>query len=408
MTSRLAWRSLWRNRRRTLITILSIGLGLSVAIFFIALGEGVYDQIVNDAVRMQAGHITLEHPDYTIAPAVDLMISGVEGLRRNIEAMDSVERTKLLVLGQGVAMSGAGGVGVSIMGVEPSMELKTSPLARRMVAGEYLKDDDMRMAVVGALLAKRLKLKEGSKLVLTTNNACGELVEELYRVRGIFSMGSDEIDGYLIQIPLSAARGLFGLSPDSATQLGVILKRADAQQEVLGAIEALVDTRKIGVFPWQTVLPELAAYIRIDRASNWVFQGLLFVIILFTIFNTLLMSAVEREHEFAVLLALGTPLVQLKRQMFMESVYIGLMGCALGAFLGGAASLAMERWGLDFGFLLPEGVTISGFTISTRIYAQLTTAMLFGVAGIVLGATLFLSFAPMRRVGRLNIAEMLR
>ena len=174
MISRLAWRSIWRNKRRTLITTVSIGLGLAIAIFFIAMAEGVYSQVVNDAVRMQAGHITLENPGYQRAPTVDLRIAGVEDLRHRIENIEAVELTKLLIWGQGVVNSGSGAVGVSVMGVEPHVELKTSPLALHIEAGEYLNDDDDRKAVIGAHLAEQLKLKLGSKMVLTTNNVDGQ------------------------------------------------------------------------------------------------------------------------------------------------------------------------------------------------------------------------------------------
>jgi ABC-type lipoprotein release transport system permease subunit len=374
--------------------MVSIGLGLSIAIFFISMAEGVYSQVVNDGVRMQAGHITLEHPAYQAAPAVDLWIGDVKSLRKRIESIEAVEQTKLLIWGQGVANSSAGGVGVSVMGVEPSVELKTSPLARNIVKGEYLAD--------------QLKLGLGSKLVLTTNNAQGELVEELCRVKGIFSTGSSEIDGYLLQIPLEFAQRVMGLETDQVTQLGVVLKRPEDQDIVMGSIKSMASGPDIAVLPWQEVLPELASYIRLDRTSNIVFQGLLFVIILFTILNTLLMSVIEREREFAVLLALGTPAGQLKGQLFIESVYIGWLGCMVGTVLGGACALALQVRGWDMASLMPEGVTVSGFAISTTVHARLTPLILFWSVGIVLGATLLLSFMPMRRISRVRIAETLR
>lgn len=119
---KLSWRSIWRHKRRTVITAFSIALGLTLAIFFTALNEGVYYQMTNDAVRMQAGHITLEHPHYRDAPAVDLFVENVTALRRKIAPLKGVERTKLLINGQGVARSALDAVGVGIMGIEPSVE----------------------------------------------------------------------------------------------------------------------------------------------------------------------------------------------------------------------------------------------------------------------------------------------
>ncbi len=408
MVARLAWRSIWRNRRRTLITVLSIGFGLACAIFFIAIAEGVYAQLIDQVVRMQAGHITLENPGYREAPAVDLYLSVSAPLRSKIEKLDQVERIKLIILGQGIARSGSGNVSATLMGIEPSVELETSPLARHMVAGRYLNDDDGSWVVIGSELAQRLKLDVGKKMVLTTNDAAGNLVDELCRVRGIFETGSVEIDGYFIQAPIGFARRVFGLPEEGVTQMGVVLRVPEAQELVLQKTRLMVAEEEYAVLPWQEVIPEVASYIRLDRGSNLVFQAILVFLILFTIFNTILMSVLEREREFAVLLALGTKPGQLRLQVLMESVYLGLIGCLIGLLVGGAAAWIVEVWGIDLRSLLEEGFTISGFAVSTRMHARVTSSLLFGTAGLVFGATLILSLIPMRRATRLSIVDQLR
>ena len=408
MVARLAWRSIWRNRRRTLITVLSIGFGLACAIFFIAIAEGVYAQLIDQVVRMQAGHITLENPGYREAPAVDLYLSVSAPLRSKIEKLDQVERIKLIILGQGIARSGSGNVSATLMGIEPSVELETSPLARHMVAGRYLNDDDGSWVVIGSELAQRLKLDVGKKMVLTTNDAAGNLVDELCRVRGIFETGSVEIDGYFIQAPIGFARRVFGLPEEGVTQMGVVLRVPEAQELVLQKTRLMVAEEEYAVLSWQEVIPEVASYIRLDRGSNLVFQAILVFLILFTIFNTILMSVLEREREFAVLLALGTKPGQLRLQVLMESVYLGLIGCLIGLLVGGAAAWIVEVWGIDLRSLLEEGFTISGFAVSTRMHARVTSSLLFGTAGLVFGATLILSLIPMRRATRLSIVDQLR
>ncbi|MGD8502137.1 MAG: ABC transporter permease [Syntrophobacterales bacterium] len=408
MIVRLAWRSIWRNRRRTLITVLSIGFGLTCAIFFIAIGEGVYTQLIDQVVRMQAGHITLENPKYRDAPAVDLWIKAPESLRSQIESLPQVERTKLIILGQGIARSGSGNVSATLMGIEPSVELETSPLARHMVDGRYLNDEDGPWVVIGSELAQRLKLGVGKKMVLTTNDAAGNLVDELCRVRGIFETGSVEIDGYFIQAPIEFARRLFGLPDQGVSQLGVILRVPEAQESVLSEIQLLAAQDDIAVLPWQTVIPEIASYIKLDKGSNLIFQAILVFLILFTILNTILMSVLEREREFAILLALGTKPDQLRLQILLESFYLGLIGCALGLLLGGLAAWIVQVWGIDLKSFLEEGFTISGFAVSTKMYARLTPGLLFGTTGLVLVATLILSLIPMRRATRLSIVDQLR
>jgi ABC-type lipoprotein release transport system permease subunit len=408
MIPRLAWRSIWRNRRRTLITVLSIGFGLACTVFFIAIGEGVYAQLIDQVVRLQAGHITMEHPGYRDAPAVDLWIKAPESLRSRIERLPQVERTKLIIMGQGIARSGSGDVSATLMGVEPSVELDTSPLVRHIVAGRYLNEDDGPWVVIGSELAKRLKLKVGKKMVLTTNDAAGNLVDVLCRVRGIFETGSVEIDGYFIQAPIDFARRLFGLPEEGVTQLGVVLTIPEAQESILQEVRLMVAEQDIAVLPWQKVIPEIASYIKLDKGSNWIFQAILIFLILFTIFNTILMSVLERQREFAVLLALGTKPGQLKLQILMESAYLGLIGCTLGLLVGGLAAWAAQVWGIDLRSLLEEGFTISGFAVSAKMHARVTAGLLLGTAGLVFGATLILSLIPMHRASRLSIVDQLR
>jgi len=406
MAIKLAWRSLWRNRRRTLITVVSIGLGLAFAVFFICFAEGVYHQLIEDTVRMQAGHVTVENKDYQAAPAVDLFVADAQRLRARIGTLKEVQKTKLVVLGQGVARSGTGTVGVSVMGVEPSVEVGMSVLPRHMVSGRYIEDSDEALVVIGAKLAEHLHLSEGKKLVLTTNDATGALTEALYRVAGVFRTGVDEIDGYLLQMPINPARRLYALPEGSATQLGAVLWDSGDQSRVLRRISTMLEGTPDKAYPWQEIIPEVASYIRVDKSSNLIFQGILLFLILFTIFNTILMSVLERSREFSVLLALGTPPGLLRRQVMVESFFIGLMGCIFGLALGGGAAYALQVYGFDITKLYGEGLSISG--ASPIVHAWITPGTLFWLGVIVIGATLVVSLVPMRRATRVNIVDELR
>lgn len=405
---RLAWRSLWRHRRRTIVTIASIGLGLGFVVFFVCLAEGTYHQLVTDAVRMQGGHVTIEDAAYRDAPEVGLRVRDAERLRHALGAIDGVAATKLIVLGQGLARSGADAVGVAVMGVEPAVEAATSPLAHHMVTGRYLAPGDGPRIVVGALLAERLDLDVGKKVVVSTNDASGALVETLFRVGGVFRTGAEEVDGYVTQVPLGAARSLFGLGPDEATEIALVLDDPDDQASVLAAARRLLHGTRLAALPWQEVLPELAAFIRLDRTSDWTFQALLIAIVLFTIFNTLLMSVLERHREFAVLLAIGTTPRQLAGQVLAESVLLALLGVGVGLALGGAVAGWVQVHGLDLKLFMEKGMTVSGLAVSDRIHARVTARILGTLGGLVLGATLVLALAPMRRAARLDVAEALR
>jgi len=404
----VAWRSIWRNRRRTLITVSSIAFGLSLALFFVAMAEGGYSQLVNDAVRMYAGHVTVEHPLYEEAPAADLNVRNAMALRGRIAVLPGVEGSKSLVLGQGLVKTAAGAVGVAVMGVDPREELEVSPLGGKIVKGDYLNVSDRGKVVIGAELADRLNLKVGRKLVVAGNNVNGDFVEELYRVRGIFKTGSDDADGYLVQMLLGEARAFYGMPRGSVTRLGVILDDPDKRHEIAARINDMPEAAGAAVLPWEKVLPELAAYVKVDRASNWVFQGLLIFLVLFTILNTILMSVLERSREFAVLMALGTSARRVRLQVFMEAVYINLIGCAAGLFAGSLVTYYFMVKGLDFSKMTSENMEVSGFAFSPILHPDLNLHIVGWVGGLVFAATFLLSLYPVWRSTRMRMAEVLR
>ncbi len=444
---KLAWRSIWRHKRRTFITIFSIAFSLGLAVFFISFAEGVYAELIDDAVKMQAGHLTIENKEYRTAPAVDLLVDDVRKLRHQVEQIPAVAKTKAIVVGQGVAKSSAGAVGVAISGVEPRVEQNTSPLSGKIIAGKYLADNDTNSVVVGKNLAQRLHLENsremkkihallepvyssfhldvrqlddllrvrlsiGKKLVLTTNDVNGQIVEELVRVKGIFETGSVQIDGYYVQVPISFARRLFGIGDDQASQLGILLSSGSDRDKVIFSVNKLIaneaDAKSISVKKWEEVMPDLAAYIKIDGGSNYVFQGILIFLVMFTIFNTILMSVLERRREFGMLMAIGTPYQRIKKQVLMETVFIAAWGVLMGLVLGGLGGYALQVNGLDLSKLYPEGITVSGMAFDMVIHAKVEISTLALVGGLVFGATILLCLYPMGRIKKIPVAEVIR
>ncbi len=408
MTIRLAWRSLWRNKRRTVITVCSIAFGLTFAIFFIALADGAYEQMIEQMVRIQSGHVTLEHTDYREAPSVDLSIKIPGQLRSDVEKWPAVEETKLVVLGQGIVKSGAGNMAAALMGVEPSIEEASSPVARNLMKGKYLEPTDGPQVMVGSEMAERLNLGVGKKLVIASNDVNGTLVEELCRVKGIFRTGSEEMDAYVVQMPISFARRLFRLPRGGATQMGVILRDPGSQKRVIKRIRDLLHDRSIAVLPWQEVMPDVATYIKMDKGSNLIFQGILIFLILFTIFNTLSMSVLERQREFAMLMAVGTTRGRLRLQVLAETIFLGLIGCFFGVLLGGIAVFYGHLYGINLSGIMGDSLNISGFALSSRMYTKVSLDIFLGSTITVFAATLLLGLVPVRRATRINIVDTLR
>jgi len=406
--ARLAWRSIWRNRRRTIITLASMVFGLFLVIFMTGIQEGTYSRMVDDAVRMQAGHVTLMNPGYLSAPSSDLFLRHTRTLRGLIGKISGVERTKGLIMGQGLAKSATGAVGVMVSGVEPSAEMGESSLPKSIRKGRYLRDSDGAEAVVGAILARRLGLEVGNKFVVVVNDTSGEMVEELCHVCGIFSLGSDEMDGYMIQVPVAYARRLYGLPPDALTWLGLVLHDASMRGRVVKEVAAMPDSRGAAVYPWERVLPQMYGLIQTKRVSNRIFLAFLMGLVLFTVFNTLLMSVLERTHEFGVMLALGATPARVRAQVFLEVFFLSLLGCLGGLLAGGMVVSHFAATGIDVSRIYTSEVSFSGFAFDKMLHPRLAAADLAWLGTLVFSATLVLGLYPVWKSARLKVAEVLR
>ncbi len=408
MILKLAWRSLWRNSRRTAITVSSIAFGTVLAVFFISMGDGMYKKLIDEAVRMNAGHVTIQNVEYGEAPAVDLFVPSVEKIRQAAAQIPEVQDVKALIVGQAVVSTGSGSGGVGLIGVDPLKEAQISPIARSIVEGRYLQPGDTRGVVLGQSLAERLRLGIGNKLVVTTNDVHGELVGEMLRVTGIFESGMEEADGFLIQVPLDVARRIFDMGPDQATQVGLILENPDNQEKVVASLQKQLQGTDQAVLPWQDVLSDLAGFITVDMGSNYIFQAIILFLIGFTILNTILMSVLERTREFATLLAVGTSPRSLRLQIMVESLLLGLVGVGIGLALGGGISYYYQIHGIDFSSLVGEEMSVSGFAVDPRIYNYVSARLLYWVGGVVLGMTVLIGIYPSWRAPRINLPDTLR
>ena len=185
-TIRLAWRNLWRNKRRTLITISSICFGLVLALVFIGLGDGTYGTMIESAARLGSGHITLENPGYRMSLSTRLTLHSINEVVKRFKGLREIEGWAPRILGQAMLSTSYGSVGAAFIGIDPEREKGTTLFIEKIIEGTYLEDSEGRGALIGSKMAERLKVSIGSKMVITANNLQGEIAGEILKVVGIF------------------------------------------------------------------------------------------------------------------------------------------------------------------------------------------------------------------------------
>jgi len=409
LITKIGWRSIWRNKRRTLISLFSIIIGTGIPIFFVCIAWGFYAGLIDDVARLMSGHITYEHVEYRNSPSNDLWVDDIQKINKTLNNNAEVLSTKQIVNLQGVAHTAKGSVGISLMGIEPEKEITISFLPETVIEGNYLSKEDGRWVVVGDQLAENLNISVGKKFVFTTSDIKGELVEELFRVKGVFKTGSKEIDGHFVQSDIEIARKIAGLGSDDVSQLGIIVKNPDTHESLIKDLQKSL-AKNNGVFlSWQKIMPDVATTIRMDRTAISSFMIMLVVIVLFTMFSTILMSTLERKREFASLLAIGTQQKELKIQIFIETIFFGLIACPLGALLG----IGIAKWVEGYDMMNVVGgkagdMSVGGFGMDTIITPLFSAPLILQISIFFFLAVQLLSILPMYFISRISITDELR
>ena len=409
LITKIGWRSIWRNKRRTLISLFSIIIGTGIPIFFVCIAWGFYAGLIDDVARLMSGHITYEHVEYRNSPSNDLWVDDIQKINKTLNNNAEVLSTKQIVNLQGVAHTAKGSVGISLMGIEPEKEITISFLPETVIEGNYLSKEDGRWVVVGDQLAENLNISVGKKFVFTTSDIKGELVEELFRVKGVFKTGSKEIDGHFVQSDIEIARKIAGLGSDDVSQLGIIVKNPDTHESLIKDLQKSL-AKNNGVFlSWQKIMPDVATTIRMDRTAISSFMIMLVVIVLFTMLSTILMSTLERKREFASLLAIGTQQKELKIQIFIETIFFGLIACPLGTLLG----IGIAKWVEGYDMMNVVGgkagdMSVGGFGMDTIITPLFSAPLILQISIFFFLAVQLLSIFPMYFISRISITDELR
>jgi len=401
----MAWRNVWRNRRRSLLTVMAIGLGLAFNIFLRGVTDGWHDEMIDNSVRAEIGHIQIHRAGYHEEPSINKTLPDPPEVERAIRGLPNLLGYSFRVIGSGLASTAENSTGVEILGVDPAQERTVTTVQRVIVSGQYLSSGVGRPVLIGELLARRLKASLGDKLVLVVQAADGSMGAQLFRVTGIFRSGSPELDGGIVYILRSDAQDLFWLG-DRVTEAVVLLRSA---REVPGAVTALQRNLRrddAEILPWWIVEPFIKQLIQLDDAFFYVIALIFFVVISIGILNTLMMSIFERTREFGVMMALGTKPGQIVRLVLEEAFGLGLVGLGVGCALGSAATLFFAKEGINLASV-KAGAAVTGIT-SSVVYTELTQVNLIYSSIAVLVVVLVVALYPAARASRLKPIHAIR
>lgn len=406
---KIAWRNLWRRKRRTLITGISIGFGVMLAVTFTGTGDYGYTNMINTSAIMGLGHVTIEPHGYNQTPSLDKRLRRTGQIRERVLAMPGVNDAIVRIMGQAMFASASKTIGGVFMGIDPAQESpEQNLLIRSLVQGELFSGKDSRGVVVGSKMAEKLNLRIGKKLVYTTTDVSGEIVSEIARVTGIFKTGVNEVDGGMVLLPINSVRATLHYDAQDATLLAVIINDQRYAERMRDKISLAEGDPQIEVLSWQQTQTELAGVITIDRSGNYISQFLIGLLIAAGILNTLLMSVLERTREFGVMMAVGMSPRTLFMLVVVESLWLAIIGIVIGIIITAPWYAYLYYVGLDFSGAIGEDYSAGGILVDPliriRLYKESIIAILTGVFSLTLLAGLY----PAWRAGRIPPVESLK
>lgn len=405
----MAWRNLWRRKRRTYITALSIGFGVLLSVTFIGMADDSYTKMIDTSAVMGLGHVTVEPVGYNETPSLDKRLYDASAMREGILKMEDVDDALIRIMGQAMMASANKSIGGAFMAIDPDRETGDRNLfIRSLVEGELFSGTAGQGVVIGSRVAKKLNLSIGKKLVYTTTDVKGEIVSEIARVTGIFETGVSEVDGSMILLPIDRVRAVLNYKPEEASLISVVIEDQRRSGRMRNTIRSRIDNPEIEVLSWRETQADLASIITLDKAGNRIILILIALLIAAGILNTLLMSVMERTREFGIMMALGMSPSTLFRLVIMESFWFAVLGLLLGTIITIPWYAFMYRHGIDFTGMIGSDYSASGVIIDPVMKIRLFKESAMWILAGLFTLTVLSGIYPAWRAGRVPPVESLK
>ena len=404
-TLRIAWRNLWRNRRRTALALAAIGLSVALVLIYDSVLRAYGDWMTEVITGPMLGHAQAHAPGWRKDRSMDRTLrrasAALAALRRDPE----VERATSRIYAPALAARGEEGFAVLVVGLDPAAE--SGPLGLLAGAPEPPRG---RRALMGRPLAELMGVRAGDEIAVVGQGADGSLANDLFTVAGLVSTSVDLVNRQGVLIGLEEAQELFSM-PDEAHEIVVRGRDPARSRELAARVASLPELAGAEVLDWRALSPEMVSLLEFVQVA-WVFVLLLILLAAAAgVANTMLMATYERTHELGMMLALGARPWRIVRMVLCEAVALGLTGALLGTAVGVGLVAATHRTGVDYAALTgtgPREISFGGLSWSLVLYPTLAIVDVVRAVVAVVATSLVASAWPAARAARLQPSRALR
>jgi ABC-type lipoprotein release transport system permease subunit len=400
---RLAWRNIWRHKRRTIIIVLAMSLTLALMMWYDGLMNGFTDAIYGNAVKVLGGNVQVHAEGYRaeansnpLFPLADPQ-AVINAAESNPLTLAATQRIKT----GGLVTSREGAFSVGIIGVEPEKEMTVNIIGQNVTEGRNLTSADLDSVLIGKGLADAMGVKVGDRIAMVGQSQHEQMRQRTMTVVGIFDLGMVDIEKQSVYISLGEAQSLYGVT--GSTEVSIFLSRLGQESDVINAMKPGLPGYEIESF--QANYPDLASTINTKGGVMNVFSVIIIAIAGVGILNLLLMAVYERTREIGVLGAMGLKPNQISLLFILEGIMIGLVGIAAGIVVGLALNGYLMKVGLDFGDMSQAASYMA--LMQDRVYPTWGIEKLPMRASMILLISALAALIPAAEAGRREPAEAL-
>lgn len=341
----LSWRNVWRNKLRSTIMIAAIALGICAGVFSAAFYKGMMVQRMEKVINTEISHIQIHHHNFRQSNDITEIIEGSNALAEKIRTIPGIRGVSERLIIFSMIASAETGSGVRIQGVDPSNEKLTTNLHEKLIEGNYFEEKRRNPVLVGQKLAEKLKVKLGSKVVITLQDMENNITAGAFRIVGIFNSVNNAYDEANVFVRVSDLRKLMNIPANASHEIAILADDFEQVDNLKDKISSMSGRQE--VLSWKDISPEMSYYTEFMDFYMYIFIVIILFALLFGIINTMLMAVMERAKEIGMLMAVGMNKLRVFIMIMIETVLLSITGGLVGVFIGYVISKYYETKAID-------------------------------------------------------------
>ena len=401
---KIGWRNIWRNKKRSLVVILSIVLGLYGGLIISSLMITLNSQRMNTAINTYLADIQIHNKEFSKEYSLSDTISNIHYLEEKLKNDNRVKSYSKRVVINGMLSNSTGSYGVNVLGINPESEMKVTNVYTKIIEGDYFESKRSNTKVVGKKLADKLNLRLRSKVVIAFQDVNGDITSLLFRIEGIFKSGNGMFDDYNVFVKNSA---IFSNIPDLKSYHEIPILTINGGVTTNSVNESLrLDLQKINntldVKSWDEIAVELAYANQMLSSFLYIFMLIVLSGLSFGIINTMLMAILERKKEIGMLMSIGMTKIYIFLMICFETIFLSLVAIPFGLLITYITIDYFSVSGIDLSVV---GSGLENFGVGTILYLKLPAEYYLNLSLLVILISSISSIFPAIRALKINPAE---